>query len=1022
MKNYKLLNIVTGWVTFAIAAITYLMTIEPTASFWDCGEFITTAFKLEVGHPPGAPFFMILGRFFTLFADASKTGMMVNSLSALASGFTILFLFWSITHLAKKMVSSEDELSLGQTLAIIGSGLIGALAYTYSDTFWFSAVEGEVYATSSLITALVFWAILKWENVADQPGANRWIILIAYLVGISIGVHLLNLLAIPAIVLVYYFKKYKPTRKGVFSSLFLAFVILGLIMYGIIPGVVKVASWFELMFVNGFGLPYNSGVIFYAILLIGLIVYGIQYTIRKKKVLWNTVLVAFTAILIGYSSFAMIVIRSAADTPMDQNNPDDVFSLLDYLNRTQYGDRPLLFGQYYNTPQDYNDPYKETNPYYIQKDGKYEVAYTRRTVNYDSRYTTFFPRMWSDQPDHIEDYKSWGGVTGRKVSITNANGERQTIDLPTFGENLTFFIRYQVVYMYWRYFMWNFVGRQNDLQGHGDPVHGNWISGINFIDSAMLGDQTTLPDDLKNNKARNTYYFLPLLLGLIGAFFHYKRNQKDFWVVMALFIMTGLAIVVYLNQYPQQPRERDYAYAGSFYAFAIWIGLGVMAITEILKKRKVPLMVSSVAVTLLSLILVPGIMASENWDDHDRSGRYTARDFGYNYLETCAEDAVIFTNGDNDTFPLWYNQEVEGVRTDVRVCNLSYLQTDWYIDQMKRQAYESDPLPITFEHDQYVQGTRDVVYLMDDPRIPGPVELHRALDFVKDDSPGSKLTQYDNAAYIPAKVLYLVVDKDAVIRNKVVPESMYDQIVDTIFFDFTNKSYLVKDELMLLDMIASSNWERPLYFAFTVGSSKYLGLEKYFQLEGFAYRFTPVLTPTSEDGLYFGDVDTDKMYNNMMNKFRWGNMNDPNVYIDENNQRMMTNIRNNYNRLADYLIKENKMDSAVQVLDTSVKMVPSNVVPYNYFSQQTAEYYFAAGDSDKGTELSRSIYEDYLTNLTYYLSLDDKFLVSVNEEVARILYTMRELALMVGQYGQVDLSNEIMDDYNTYGEIYMNLN
>jgi hypothetical protein len=1014
MKNYRLLNNVAGWVAFVIAAITYLSTIEPTASFWDCGEFITTSYKLEVGHPPGAPFFMILGRFFSLFAGPSQVAMMINSLSALASAFTILFLFWTITHLARKMVSAET-LTTGQTIAILGSGMVGALAYTFSDTFWFSAVEGEVYASSSLITAVVFWAILKWENVADEPHANRWIIFIAYIVGLSIGIHLLNLLAIPAIVFVYYFKKYRVTRNGIIASFLISMIILALIMYVIIPGVVTIATWFELMFVNGFGLPFNMGAVFYAILLVSLIVLGIRYTIRKKLVLWNTVLVSLTVILIGYSSFAMIVIRSSANTPMDQNSPDNVFSLLGYLNREQYGDRPLVFGPYYNTPLDRNNPYVNDKPYYIKKDGKYVVADMRQKPNYDSNYTTFFPRMWSRQSDHIADYKSWGNISGKPVTYADEEGQAQTIQLPTFGENLRFFINYQVVHMYWRYFMWNFVGRQNDIQGHGDIVNGNWISGINFIDSARLGDQSSLPDSLKNNKGRNTYYFLPLLLGLIGAFYHYKRHQRDFWVVMLLFIMTGLAIVVYLNQYPHQPRERDYAYAGSFYAFAIWIGLGVAALIDALKRR-IPETVSAVGITVISLVLVPGIMASENWDDHDRSNRYTARDFGANYLESCEKNAVIFTNGDNDTFPLWYNQEVEGVRTDVRVCNLSYLQTDWYIDQMKSKAYESDPLPITFIHDQYVQGTRDVVYLLNDPRVKGAVELSRALEFVKDDDPRTKLSQADNASYIPSKKLFVKVDKEAVIRNKVVPPAMYDQIVDTIFIDFGSRNYLVKDELMVLDMIAHSNWERPIYFAITVGRDKYLGLQDYFQLEGFAYRFTPVKTTSS--GIYFGSVNTNKMYGLMMNKFKWGNMNDPRVYIDENNQRMMMNIRNNFNRLAESLISEGKKDSAIEVLDRNLELIPHSIVPYNYFSQEIASNYFAAGAKEKGKNIMTEIFGTYQKELDYYLSIDPKFIVSVDEEIQRILYFMREMSMIAMKYGETEMAKEMTESFSNYLKKY----
>ena len=1016
MKNFKFINNLTGWIIFIVAAIVYLMTIEPTASFWDCGEFITTSFKLEVGHPPGAPFFMILGRFFTLFADPSHAAMMINSWSAVASGLTIMFLFWTISHLAQKLVKpGEDGFSMGQAIAILGSGAVGALAYTFSDTFWFSAVEGEVYATSSLITAMVFWAILKWENVADEPHANRWIILIAYLMGLSIGVHLLNLLAIPAIVFVYYFRKYKVTKQGIAISLILSLVILSVIMYGIIPGVIKVASWFELMFVNGFGLPFNSGAIFYAAVLIGLVIFGIHYTMKKKMVLWNTVLVAFTVILLGYSSFAMIVIRSSADTPMDQNSPDDVFSLLGYLNREQYGDRPLVVGQYYNSPLDREHPYVDTNPYYIQKDGKYVVADMRQKPQYDSRFTTFFPRMYSNQSQHVTDYKSWAGIKGRPVSYTDRQGERKTIQLPTFGENLEFFMRYQVVHMYLRYFMWNFVGRQNDIQGNGDILDGNWLSGINFIDSARLGDQTDLPAEYANSKARNTYYFLPLLLGLIGVFFHYQRNKKDMWVVSLLFLMTGLAIVVYLNQYPHQPRERDYAYAGSFYAFAIWIGLGVIALVETLKKY-LPYTVSALVVSVISLVLVPGIMAHENWDDHDRSDRYTARDFGANYLNSCEKDGIIFTNGDNDTFPLWYNQEVEGVRTDLRVCNLSYLQTDWYIDQMKSKAYDSDPLPIDFKEDQYVQGKRDVVYLMNDPRIKGAVELRKALDFVKDENPRTKLSQADNASYIPSKKLFYVVDKDAVIKNGVVPASEYDQIQDTIFIDFGNKNYITKDELMVLDMIANSDWKRPIYYAITVGRDKYLGLQDYFRLDGFAYRFTPVKTARSD--IYFGSVNTDKMYQHMMKDFKWGNMNDPKVYIDENNKRMMMNIRNNFNRLAESLINEGKKDSAINVLHRSMELIPNRVVPYNYFSLQLADNLMAAGDTATGTQMIQDIYGSYKDKMDYFLALDPKYIASIDEEMQRSMYFIRELGMISSKYKLNDLSKEISESFNSYVKTY----
>ena len=1021
MKNFKQLNNIVGWLTFLVAAITYLLTIEPTASFWDCGEFITTSFKLEVGHPPGAPFFMILGRFFTILGGSpANAAVMINSMSALASAFTILFLFWTITHLAKKLIKPEGEYTTGQIIAILGSGVVGALAYTFSDTFWFSAVEGEVYASSSLFTALVFWAILKWEDAADEPHANRWIILIAYLMGLSIGVHLLNLLAIPAIVFVYYFRKYKVTRNGILISLAVSLLILGVVMYGIIPGVITIATWFELMFVNGLGLPFNTGVIIYALALIGALVFGILYTVRKKLILWNTVLISVVVILIGYSSFAMIVIRSSANPPMDQNSPDNVFALLGYLNREQYGDRPLLYGQYYNTPL---DKYVDDKPYYIQKGGKYVIADMRQKPVFDSNLSTIFPRMYSRESEHIEAYKQWANIKGRRVSITDEDGQAKTIELPTFGENLTFFFRYQIGHMYLRYFMWNFSGRQSDIQSNGEITNGNWITGINFLDSIRLGDQSTLPQEFKSNKARNKYYLLPFLLGIVGIVFMYNRGiegKKDLWTVTLLFIMTGFAILVYLNQAPLQPRERDYAYAGSFYAFTIWIGIGVLGLYEALKKY-IPDTTSAGVAGGLSLLLVPVLMGAQNWDDHDRSNRYTCRDFGANYLNTCAPNAVIFTNGDNDTFPLWYNQEVEGVRKDVRVCNLSYFQTDWYVDQMKSKAYESAPLPISFNHDQYVQGKRDVVYLMEDPRLKGSVELKQALDFVKDENPRTKLEQADNAAYIPSKKLFMVVDKAAVIRNKVVDPQDYDKIVDTLKIDLSSKHYITKDELMVLDMIANNNWERPIYWAITVGRDKYMNLQDYFQLEGLAYRLVPIKTTETEGGINIGKVNEKLMYANVMDKFKWGNMNNPKVYIDENNSRMMMNVRNTFNRLAETLVAEGQNDKAAQVLDRGIELIPHKIVPYNYFSMMMAETYFKAGKPEKGKEIINTIMTDYKEQLDYFFKMNKPMRASVDEEIQRILYFMREMGNVCNRGNQAELGKEVASSFTSYLDRYSSL-
>jgi len=1020
MKNFKQLNNIVGWLTFLVAAITYLLTIEPTASFWDCPEFITTSLKMEVGHPPGAPFFMIMGRFFNLFAGSpSQVAVMVNIMSALASAFTILFLFWTITHLAKKIVPNKGEFSLGQTIAILGSGVVGALAYTFSDTFWFSAVEGEVYASSSLFTALVFWAILKWEDEADDPHANRWIILIAYLMGLSIGVHLLNLLAIPAIVFVYYFRKYKVTRNGILLSLLVSLVILGVIMYGIIPGVITIASWFELLFVNGLGFPYNSGAIIYSVLLISALVYGIIYTIRKKLILWNTVLISIVVILIGYSSFAMIVIRSSANPPMDENNPDNVFGLLGYLNREQYGDRPLIYGQYYNTPL---AKYVDDKPYYIEKNGKYVIADVRQKPTYDSNLCTIFPRMYSREEGHIEQYKQWADIHGCKVQVTDDEGQTKTIDVPTFGENLTFFFRYQVNQMYFRYFMWNFAGRQNDLQSQGEITNGNWISGINFLDSQRLGDQKTLPKEFKNNKARNTYYLFPFILGIIGIVFMYNRGaegRKNLWTVFLLFFMTGLAIVIYLNQSPLQPRERDYAYAGSFYAFTIWIGIGVLALYETLKKY-IPDTISASIASGLALLLVPTIMAAENWDDHDRSNRYTCRDFGANYLNSCAPNAIIFTNGDNDTFPLWYNQEVEGVRTDMRVCNLSYFQTDWYIDQMKSKAYNSAPLPISFNHDQYVQGKRDIVYLMEDPRVKGSVELKKALEFVKDENPRTKLEQADYAAYIPSKKLFMVVDKAAIIRNKVVEPQDYDKIVDTLKIDLSNKHYITKDELMVLDMIANNNWERPLYFAITIGRDKYINLQDYFQLEGLAYKFVPIKTP-GDGGINIGRVNSKLMYKNVMENFKWGNMNNPKVYIDENNSRMMMNIRNIFDRLAETLVAEGQKDKAGLVLDRCNELIPDKIVSYNYYSMMMAETYFKAGQPAKAKDIINTIMANYKEQLDYYFKLNKPMRNSVDEDMQRVLYFMREMSMICTRNNQPELLKEVSTSFNSYFQRYSSL-
>ncbi len=1006
MKKYNFYNNIIGWGVFLIAAFVYLSTIEPTTSFWDCGEFIATSFKLEVGHPPGAPFFMIVARFFSLFAsDTAHVAKMINSMSALASAFTILFLFWTITHLAKKIIVKNNEITTGNIIAILGSGVVGALAYTFSDSFWFSAVEGEVYASSSLFTALVFWAILKWENVADEKHANRWIILIAYLMGLSIGVHLLNLLTIPAIVFIYYFKKYKITKPGLIKTAIIAILILGVIIYGIIPGTVKFASYFELLFVNGFGLPYNSGVIFYIILLLGLIIWGLYYTYKHKKVIFNTIIVAFAVILIGYSSFVMLVIRSAADLPMDENNPENVFSLLSYINREQYGDRPLITGQYYNSPVDNENPSFDKTTY-IKKDNKYVLSKVGSTYNYDKRFTTIFPRMYSSQkPEHFNAYEEWANIKGTPIKITNRQGERQTIYKPSFGENLKFFFKYQIGYMYFRYFMWNFAGRQNDIQGHGEILKGNWISGINFIDNARLCPQENLPQSMTNNKANNKYYLLPLLLGLIGLIFQYKKDGKNFWVVFLLFFFTGIAIVIYLNQSPSQPRERDYAYSGSFYAFAIWIGLGVLGIHNYLSK-KIPSKLSAILTTVLCLGFVPGIMAHENWDDHDRSNRYTARDFAFNYLNSCAKNAIIFTNGDNDTFPLWYAQEVEGIRTDVRVVNLSLLQTDWYIDQMKRKAYDSDAVPFSLTYDKYVQGTRDIVYVIE--RINKYIDLKDAINFVADDNPKTKIPQAQDLDYLPSKKFSIPVDSVKVISNGTVNPKNADKIVHSIKWDI-KKDYVLKNSLMVLDLLANNNWNRPIYFAITVGSDNYLELGNYFQLEGLAYRLVPIKT-VNKDG-QTGRVATDIMYNNMMNKFKFGGINDSTVYLNKNILRMTMNFKSNFARLANALLIEGKKDSAVAVLDRCMLLMPDKLVPFDYFNILIVESYYKAGQYEKANNIAKRLSEITQDNLRYYLSLSKKYKSSIDYETRKNMSIMQELVRLSRLYKQDKLNADLENDF-----------
>ncbi len=1016
--KFQKLNLIIGWITFAIASSVYIATIEPTASFWDCGEFIATGCKLEVGHPPGAPFFMLMTNFFSHFAggDVTKVAMWANIMSALASGGTILFLFWTITHLAKKLFHKKDEeMPLGAQIAILGSAFVGSLAYTFSDTFWFSAVEGEVYASSSLLTAFVFWAILKWEDVAEEKYSNRWLVLIAYIIGLSIGVHLLNLLTIPAIALVYYFKKYSSiTPKGIIYTLLASCVILGGVMWGIIPGIVKMGFFFDRIFVNGFGLAYNSGLLFMIVMLAALFTWGIIHTQKKDKPVWNTILLSVAVMLIGYGSYAVTVVRSLATPPIDQNDPEDAYSLLSYLNREQYGSSPLVYGQYYNTPIVPEDPYKHIGTNWIQKNGKYVESNDKVEYNYNKAMCTFFPRMWSSKQEHIEDYKFWGEIKGHKVRVRNNQGEMETMVKPTFGENLRYFFRYQCGFMYWRYFMWNFVGRQNDIQGDGDNMSGNWISGIKFLDESRLGPQDDLPSEFANNPGTNKYYFLPLILGLLGLFYQLKRDKCNFWVVMALFILTGLAIVVYLNQYPRQPRERDYAYAGSFYAFAIWIGLGVLAVYEWLKsltKKEIP----AAAVATAVCLFIPGIMCAENWDDHDRSNRYVCHDVAWNYLNSCKPNAIIFTNGDNDTFPLWYIQEVEGVRTDVRVICLPYLITDWYIDQMKSKYYESDPVPFSFTHDQYESGTRDQVPVYE--KIKDPQELKDVIDFVGSDNPQTKLmTNYNEKVdYFPTKKLKVTIDKDDILAKGVVPAKDSARIVNEMSWSLASR-YIMKNDMMILDLVANSNWDRPIYFV-SVGPGNDTNIRDYFQCEGFAYRLVPIKTPFDYQEL--GYIDTDVLYDNMMNKFRWGNMGDPKVYLDENIRRTLhiVKVRNNFGRLAMALQQEGKADSANVVIDRALEVLPPEKICIDYYDMKLVEALFAC-KHDRTEEIARTIANTAYNDLLYYAKLDPRFYASAESKRQMCMINAQMVIEIASTYKFAELEKDLSQIYGEMYDIY----
>ncbi|MFZ9731976.1 MAG: DUF2723 domain-containing protein [Schleiferiaceae bacterium] len=997
MNNYRFWNNALGWTTFVVALVTYTLTLEPTVSFWDCGEYITTSVKLEVGHPPGAPVFQLVANVMSQLAlgDVTQQAYWVNFTSGLSSALSIPFLFWTITMLAKKLVRGEE--SLGQNIAVLGSGLVGALAFTWSDSFWYSAVEGEVYAMSSFFTAAAFWAALKWEASADHDlRANRWLLLVAYLTGLSVGVHILVFLTIPAVVMIYFYKSYpKVTWKTWVVANAVSVFVLALVFAVIIPVILRLFGFFEITAVNSLGLPKNTGSVLMVLALVAGVYFGIRWAVKTNRPLVEQAILGVVMLLIGYSSFVVLAIRSNANTPIDENNPEDAMSLLAYYNREQYGDWPVLYGQSFNSKLDSRKPYTDGSPSYLYSEttGKYEVVNDGKAAkpNYAKSDVGFFPRMWSDQADHVQNYQR----------IFGANPDKKI----TFAEHFRYFMDYQVGQMWFRYFMWNFAGRQNDDQNRYELINGNWMTGIDFIDEMRLGPQSNLPDSMQKQEGRNYYYALPLLLGLLGLWFQAKRDQRNAWVITLLFLFTGLAIVVYTNHKPFEPRERDYAFVGSFYVFAIWVGLGVVALYELLAKYRSTALALGVTVLTLG---IPTLMVAENWDDHDRSNRYTARDIAKMYLDSCEPNAILFTNGDNDTFPLWYVQEVEGYRTDVRIVNLSLLNTDWYIDMMKRKFYDSDPVPFTFEKSEYVQGTRDVLYFQD-MGLKGRWYVQDFLDYAKRSDDGVMFTAFAGTdspkklPFFPMKNFRVPINKADVMKAGLATDSA--AIPDYIDWNW-GSSIVAKRDLMLIDLIAHNDWSRPIYFSTTVGSSAsaFFWLQDYLQLEGLAYRFVPFATPGAGNGFEFGAVNTEKCYNLMVNpegvqgKFNFGNMEVPNVFLDETVRRSTFNLRATYARTANALARAGQNEKALEVLNTATAKMPVSKLGYDYFTLGLIEGYYVAGDATTAAAMVEGFTTDIKQRLDYFGQFKGKQARQVRSEVEANLQYLQMLARMNLQY------------------------
>ncbi|WBX73588.1 DUF2723 domain-containing protein [Tenacibaculum pacificus] len=1017
--NYKKWNTLLGWVSFAVALITYTLTLEPTVSSWDCGEYISTAVNLEVGHPPGAPLFQMLGAFFAMFSnDPSQWAKMVNFMSGLASAFTILFMFWTITNLAKKMAIKNGKFSKNEAIAVLGSGLVGALAYTFSDSFWFSAVEGEVYAMSSFLMALLFWLGLRWEDEINTPRGHKWLVIISFVVGLSFGVHILSLLVIPSIVMLYFFKTYKNiTLKTTAFATLISILVLAFVFKFLFPFTLKFFSISELFFINEIGLPYNTGTIIAGIVLIGLFIFGLSYTRKKNLVMANTLVLSVLFIMIGFSSWLMLPIRANADTVINENNPSSARELLAYYNREQYGDANVFYDNYYSVAhdrtQDTDQPFKDDKPKYEKKNGKYIIVnkYKNIVPNYSSKHKGFIPRMVN--PASEQHYKRIAGIPARS--------KRR----PTFLENMKLMIDYQFGYMYGRYFMWNFVGRQNDTQGHLDIENGNWLSGIDFIDEIRLGSQQHLPDDIKNNKGRNKYFFLPLILGLIGLIYQSKKDKNNLYTLALFFAFTGFAIIFYTNPKPFEPRERDYAVVGSFYVFAIWIGFGVFALYDYLKnyanKRTVAIGVSAV-----SLLAVPVLMGVQNWDDRDRGDRYISQLNAQTYLESCDQNAIIFTIGDNDTFPLWYMQQVEGVRRDIKIVNTSLFQTAWYIDQMKKKTYEAEPIPSKLTHDQYKYGTLDIAYHIPHPRFKDSIiSINNFMRWIESDNDGTYYIDEENDVrekFYPTNKIRIPVNKENVLKTGLVAQKDADKILD--YIDITvDEQGLTKNRILMLDILNNFEWKRPIYFTGGANADEeYIWLKDYLQLDGMSYKFVPIKTSNKGKSMFdMGRVDTKKMYDNIK-KWDWKTINNGKIYLDEQSKRNAISIRNNLMRLSEEYLKEGDSVKAKDVLDLSLYKLPIKQFEHYSISLGYPELYYRMGDIEKARETVETLIDVFQQKLKYYSTFKDNDIDLIIDNLETNLYMYQTIIQQITKYDDdMEYGKKAFNDYINHASLFKHL-